>query len=130
MPEYPSEAADTAVIEEPLVRPSAEPKKKPEEDTKNRTKRQPPYAVIVHDDDLHTYEYVIECLQKVFGYQLEKAFSLTREIDKSGRALVWSGALEVAELKRDQIRNFGDDLYASAPVKFPLGVTIEPLPGD
>jgi hypothetical protein len=35
----------------------------------------------------------------------------------------------VAELKRDQIRSAGADFHAPQKVDFPLGVTIEPLPG-
>jgi hypothetical protein len=35
----------------------------------------------------------------------------------------------VAELKRDQIRGAGTDFYAIKPVRFPLGVLIEPMPG-
>jgi hypothetical protein len=36
--------------------------------------------------------------------------------------------LELAELKRDQLREFGPDNYAPKTVTFPLGVTVEPLP--
>ena len=114
----------TVVLEPPTqVRPRAR------EREKVRTKTQPPYAVIVENDDLHTFEYVIEVLQKVFGYDLQKAFLLTSQVHHAGQALVWSGALELAELKRDQIKGFGPDTYAMKPVTFPLGVRVEPLPG-
>jgi ATP-dependent Clp protease adaptor protein ClpS len=96
---------------------------------KVRPKKQPPYAVIVENDDYHTFDYVIEVLQKVFGYDLQKAFLLTSQVHLAGQALVWSGALEVAELKRDQIRGYGPDTYAMKPVTFPLGARVEPLPG-
>ncbi len=72
---------------------------------------------------------MIEVLQKVFGYDLQKAFLLTSQVHHAGQALVWSGALELAELKRDQIKGFGPDTYAMKPVTFPLGVRVEPLPG-
>jgi ATP-dependent Clp protease adaptor protein ClpS len=96
--------------------------------TKSRPKQQPPYAVIVENDDLHTYQYVIEAFSKIFGYSTQRAFRLALEIDTSGQALVWSGTKELAELKRDQIRGFGPDHYAARPVTFPLGTYIEPLP--
>jgi hypothetical protein len=35
----------------------------------------------------------------------------------------------VAELKRDQIRSVSPDFYAEKKVEFPLGVTVEPMPG-
>jgi ATP-dependent Clp protease adaptor protein ClpS len=112
-----------------LEPPPPEVKERKSKDEKTRPKKQPPYAVIVENDDLHTFEYVIEVLQKVFGYDLQKAFLLTSQVHHAGQALVWSGALELAELKRDQIKGFGPDTYAMKPVTFPLGVRVEPLPG-
>ena len=94
----------------------------------SRTKRQPPYAVIVLNDDLHTFDYVIQLLGKVFGYDVPKAFQMALEIHERGRAVVWSGTLELAELKRDQIRGYGPDHFGPKPVEFPLGVYVEPLP--
>ena len=93
----------------------------------NKPKRQPRYAVIVLNDDLHTYEYVIQALAKVFSYPIERGFQLAYEIDTKGRAIVWTGALEIAELKRDQIRGMGPDVFAGKPVDFPLGVELEPI---
>lgn len=94
---------------------------------KPRTKRQPQYSVIVLDDDLHTYTYVVEALSRVCGHSQEQAYRLAVEIDKTGLAAVWTGAMEIAELKRDQILAFGPDLYAEKAVTFPLGCYIEPI---
>ncbi len=113
-------SGDVAVLDEPIITT----RKKPPE-----TKRQPPYAVIVLNDDLHTFEYVILTLCKVCGHSTEKAYGLATQIHNEGRAVVWSGTLELAELKRDQITGFGVDTFASKPVEFPLGVEIEPMPG-
>jgi ATP-dependent Clp protease adaptor protein ClpS len=96
----------------------------------SKPKTQPPYAVIVHNDEEHTQDYVIEVLQRVCGHPLGKAVQLTSQVHTEGQANVWSGSLEVAELKRDQIRGFGPDFYSDQTVRFPLGVTIELLPGD
>ena len=130
----PESITTEAIVEqqEPIVRPKKKSrrKKRHEPTDRDQTKKQPPYAVVVHNDDYHTWAYVIEVLQRVCGHPLETAYTLTAQIHYSGQARVWSGALEVAELKRDQIRGFGPDDYAPRPVKFPLGVTIEPLPGD
>lgn len=92
-----------------------------------RPKKQPQYTVIVLDDDLHTFEYVIEALVRICGHSLMQATRLTVEIDSTGQAAVWSGSMEVAELKRDQILGFGPDFYGDKPVRFPLGCYIEPL---
>jgi ATP-dependent Clp protease adaptor protein ClpS len=88
----------------------------------------PPYGVFIEDDDLHTYHYVIEVLQKVFGYSKEKSFKLAETIDVEGECLVWSGNKEVAELKVELIRSAGPDMYANRKVDFPLGCYMEPLP--
>jgi len=123
-------AADQAVAEEPIVSPKQRPRNKERAAAREKTRKQPPYAVVVENDDLHTFPYVIEMLEKVFGYARSKSFLLTAQIDSTGEAIVWSGTLELAELKRDQIRGFGPDHYAHKPVTFPLGVRIEPLPGE
>lgn len=90
---------------------------------------QPPYAVIVFNDDLHTFPYVVETFMKVFGYSEQKSQMLAVDIHNQGRGAVWSGAREVAELKCEQVRSAGPDMYAEKRVDFPLGVMIEPLPG-
>ena len=60
----------------------------PEEQTAERTKRQPPYHVVLWNDDDHSYEYVIKMLAELFGYPLEKGFLLAREVDTQGRVTV------------------------------------------
>ena len=119
-----ADSTPTAVADAP------ETERRQKTDGKTKPKRQPPYAVLVHNDDDHTFPYVIEVLQRVCSHPLHKAEQLTEQIHRLGRAVVWTGAMEVAELKRDQIRGFGPDLFASIPVKYPLGVTIEPLPSE
>ncbi len=74
-----------------------------------RPRKQPPYNVILLDDDDHTYEYVIEMLARLFGHPAEKGYLLAREVDTAGRAIVDTTSLERAELKRDQIHAFGAD---------------------
>ena len=117
-----SDESQLAVAEPPVVRRT---NRKPA-DTKPKTL--PPFAVIVLNDDRHTFDYVVETLQKVFGYPLEKAFQLVSQIHTTGRGLVWSGSKEVAELKCDQIRGAGPDFYALKKVEFPLVLISSPCP--
>ncbi len=117
------EQAETLTVEEPIVRP----KQKRRTKGSSKTKKQPPYVVIVHNDNDHTFDYVIEMLLRVCGHPLERAVQLTSEVHHTGRAVVWTGSLEVAELKRDQIHGYGPDFYASKTVRYPIGVSIEPL---
>jgi ATP-dependent Clp protease adaptor protein ClpS len=97
-----------------------------EEDT--RVRKLPPYAVVVLNDDYHTFEYVIIAFQKVFGYNQQRCVLLAKEIDEKGRAVVWTGSKEVAELKKEQLQGMGPDIYASRRVDWPLGVELEPMP--
>lgn len=89
----------------------------------------PPHAVILLNDDEHSFEYVVETLSKVFKYKAEKCFHLTKKAHEHGRWPVFSGSKELCELKAEQIKGAGPDFYASKKVDWPLGVLVEPLPG-
>ncbi len=80
-----------------------------EQDTERRTRRQPPYHVVLINDDDHSYAYVILMLKELFGHPVEKGYKLADEVDKQGRAVVFTGAKEVAELKQEQIHAYGPD---------------------
>ena len=75
----------------------------------NQTKLQPPYHVVLWNDDDHTYDYVIEMLGKLFGHDVPTAFRMAQEVDSAGRCNVFTGTLEKAEFKRDQIHAYGAD---------------------
>lgn len=83
------------------------PKIRPEE--KEKVRRQPPYHVILINDDDHTYEYVIRMLKQLFGHPEEKGFMLADQVHRTGRAIVCTTTKEHAELKQDQIHAFGAD---------------------
>ncbi len=104
----------------------ARPATNPQERTK--PKRQPHYAVVLHNDNLNGFDFVMGVLRKVFHYGRVKAFTLTLKAHTAGRSIVWSGALEVAELKADQIRSCGPDPEAKSKGALALRVSIEPLP--
>jgi ATP-dependent Clp protease adaptor protein ClpS len=100
---------------------------KPRERT--TTRRIPPYHVILLNDDYHSFEFVVEVLQKALGCNPEKAFQLTQQAHLQGRAVVWTGPKEVAELKAEQIQSF-PEIRADGTKFGPLGCIIEPAPGD
>src|SRR3954451_22296644 len=97
---------------------------KPREDT--RPKRQPPYHVILLDDDYHTFEYVITMLQQLFGYPREKGYQMALEVHHTGRVIVLTTTKEHAELKQDQIHAFGPDPFSSKECKGSMTAIIEP----
>lgn len=86
-----------------MVRPEVAP------EVGEETKLQPPYNVILLDDNDHTFEYVIEMLLRLFGYPPEKGTRMAWEVHTTGRVAVFTGPLERAELKRDQIHAYGKD---------------------
>ena len=68
----------------------------PEVEQEQQTKRQPPYHVILLNDDDHTFEYVIRMLKELFGYQEEKGFLMAYEVHTKGRVIVCTTSLERA----------------------------------
>ena len=108
-----------------VAEPTQETVARPRERAEERTKRQPPYHVILWNDDDHSYEYVIAMLMNVFGYQPERGFQMAKEVDTQGRVIVLTTTREHAELKRDQIHAYGKDALI-AGCKGSMWATIEP----
>jgi ATP-dependent Clp protease adaptor protein ClpS len=91
-----------------------------------QVKRQPPYNVVLLNDDDHTFEYVIVMLKQLFGYPEEKGFQMAEEVHTRGRVIVLTTTKEHAELKRDQIHAFGPDPWSSKDCKGSMSALIEP----
>jgi ATP-dependent Clp protease adaptor protein ClpS len=120
-----AEQREAAVAEPPVQEPVKKSAPRTKADKRTKPKRQPPYNVILWDDNDHTYQYVIAMLQKLFGHPPERGFQLAKEVDSRGKAIVMTTTRELAELKRDQIHAFGkDDLTAGC--KGSMSATIEP----
>jgi ATP-dependent Clp protease adaptor protein ClpS len=100
-----SSVSKAIAVEEPAV----ENETKRREKTRKKPKRQPPYNVILWNDDDHTYAYVMLMMRTLFGHSLEKGYQLAKEVDTQGRAIVLTTTKEHAELKRDQIHAYGKD---------------------
>jgi len=102
------------------------PKTIPREEEKVR--RQPPYHVILLNDDDHTYQYVIRMLMEVSASPETKGFLMAEEVDRTGRVIVLTTSLERAELKRDQIHAYGPDPLLDR-CKGSMSAVIEPAEG-
>ncbi|MCC6738483.1 MAG: ATP-dependent Clp protease adaptor ClpS [Planctomycetia bacterium] len=81
----------------------------PELDTDRETRLAPLYHVILVDDQEHTYEYVIDMVTHVFRKSWESALKHAVEVDSTGRTILQTCPLEVAELKRNQVKSYGGD---------------------
>src|SRR5437016_905295 len=62
-----------------------EPTVAPEQDEEVRL--QPPYHVILLNDDDHTYEYVVRMLKELFGHPVERGYKMAEQVDRTGRAV-------------------------------------------
>ena len=80
-----------------------------EEHDEGEVRGDKPWHVVLLDDNMHTYDYVIEMLQKIFGYSLPKAFLMAVEVDRRKRVIVATCAFEKAEARQQQIHDYGPD---------------------
>src|SRR5438094_8922271 len=81
----------------------------PETEVINRAELTPLYRVVLLDDDHHTYDYVIEMLQKIFIFSLDQAYRHAEEVDRVGRTVLITCEWPQAEFARDQIHSYGPD---------------------
>jgi len=72
-------------------------------------KQAPLYNVVLLDDAEHTYDYVVEMLERLFAFSTADAWNHAVEVDSTGRTVVITCELPAAEFGRDQIHAFGAD---------------------
>lgn len=100
------------VIEAPVAEPDVE--------TDERTELAPRWKVLLLDDEVTTFEFVIHLLVSLFHKEIQEAVRLTFEVHETGSALITVTGLERAELYVEQVRSM------ARPQGFPLTATIEP----
>ena len=98
----------------------------PDVGTANQDQITPLFRVVLLDDDEHTYDYVIEMLQKLFVFSHDQAFQHAVEVDTHGRTILITCALPEAEYARDQVHAFGPDPRMPRS-KGSMSAVIEPL---
>lgn len=84
------------------------------------TKRCPMYRVIIHNDDVTTYRFVVAVLTEIVKLDAPKAAAVAQEAHIKGLALVTVLPLEQAEFRVDQAHS------AARTKKYPLSFSIEP----
>ena len=85
----------------------------------------PLFRVVLLDDDDHTYDYVIEMLQKIFVFSLDQAYRHAEEVDTCGRTVLITCELAQAEFARDQIHSYGPD-WRLPRSKASMSAVVEP----
>ena len=81
----------------------------PGTETVEKQQHVPLYRVVLLDDNDHTYDYVIEMLQKIFIFTLDQAYRHAEEVDRAGRTVLITCELREAEFARDQVLAYGPD---------------------
>jgi ATP-dependent Clp protease adaptor protein ClpS len=81
----------------------------PETESIEQERLVPLYQVVLLDDNDHTYDYVIEMLQRIFIFSLDQAYRHAEEVDRCGRTKLITCELGEAEFARDQIHGYGPD---------------------
>lgn len=61
--------------------------RKPREDTATRERLEDMYQVVLFNDDHNPMEYVIDCLQRVFGHPEDLAIKIMIEAHTRGKAI-------------------------------------------
>lgn len=76
----------------------SDPKTKPvevvEEETLTEDSVSSPWRLILYDDDIHTFDEVIEQLIKATGCSLAEAEDITWKVHNDGKAVVYEGEFE------------------------------------
>lgn len=91
----------------------------PETDTASKTKLAPQWKVILHDDEITTFQFVTELLITLFAKPRDEAVKLTYEVHYSGSAIVEITSRETAELHVQQVKSL------ARPRGYPLTATTE-----
>src|SRR5690348_9927834 len=68
-----------------------------------------PYNVMLHNDDDHSFEYVILMLKELFAHPEELGFKMAEKVHTKGKVIVCTTSRERAELKQEQIHAYGPD---------------------
>ena len=76
--------------QKPGIKPNVEVLVETEEEEKVTT----PWKLILYDDDIHTFDEVIQQLIKALGCSVSKAEELTLKVHFDGKAIVYEGSFE------------------------------------
>ena len=101
----------------------------PEVKKRNEDELSPLYNVVLLDDDEHTYDYVVEMLEKLFAMSESQAYQHAVEVDTAGRTIVMTCDLAAAGFARDQIHAYGAD-WRMPKSKGSMSAIIEPVAGS
>ncbi|MBQ0152028.1 MAG: ATP-dependent Clp protease adaptor ClpS [Chryseobacterium sp.] len=80
-----------------------DPKRKYEEDVLVLDETDEIYKLILHNDDIHTFDYVIDALISVCKHDLEQAEQCTMLVHYKGKCTVKTGALDLLKPMHEKL---------------------------
>lgn len=88
------------------------------EDVKSKIKRPKMYAVILHNDDYTTMEFVIAVLVTVFNKTPSDATKIMFDVHKKGKGIAGMYPYDIAITKISQVKEMADE--SGFPLKMSL----------
>lgn len=113
---HPAPLYNLTMVSDPLTTPEIDK----EEETEEETAEEPPYRVLVHNDNVTPYDFVIAILIRIFELTPIIAEHVTYTAHTNGLALV------VVLPKTEAERRVGKAHFAARLEGFPLTFTVEP----
>ena len=98
----------------------ADPDQEVSTERRDQLKEPPQYAVVLHNDDYTTMEFVVEVLKKFFHKTEEEALRIMLRIHQEGEGVAGIYSYEIAETKAVQVNQ------VARARGFPLKCTVEP----
>jgi ATP-dependent Clp protease adaptor protein ClpS len=92
---------------------TSDPKELPEADaevgTETQTRAERGCKVVLHNDEEHTYDYVVEMLVHACKLTRDKAFRCAVEVDLTGRTIVFFGSRPACSAVVAKVHAYGPD---------------------
>lgn len=79
------------------------------------------YAIVMHNDDYTTMDFVVFVLTEVFAFDIQKAVQTMLDVHHLGRATVGVFPKEIGEMKVAQVHRLAEQY------EYPLLVSLEKL---
>jgi ATP-dependent Clp protease adaptor protein ClpS len=86
-----------------------------------KPKQPPRFAVLLHNDDYTTMEFVIEILKRIFHKSEEEAVQVMLKVHQQGKGIAGIYEIEIAETKVNQVHE------QARSRGFPLLCSVEPI---
>ncbi len=90
-----------------------------QDDVRQKVTKPPQYAVILHNDDYTSMEFVIEILQRFFQKSGQEAAQIMLRVHEQGQGVAGVYSFEIAETKAAQVESLARSRG------FPLKCSIE-----